>query len=49
LNLFGYTMKKKPSLILMHMLNTTHNGWAKRMQDNGHMENYRFHLYRPEE
>jgi len=49
LNLLGYSMVKKPSMILGHMLDTTHNNWAQRMRDNGQLSNYELHLYSTEE
>lgn len=44
LSLFGYEIKK-PSLLLMHMLDTTHAGWIQRITWNGDIRKYQYHLY----
>jgi len=49
LNMFGYSLEVKRSLILNHILSTTNNSWVKRIQDNGHIDQYRFSLYSTEE
>jgi len=44
INLFGYE-KRKPSLLLFTMLETTYAGWVERMTYNGHIEKYKYNLY----
>lgn len=44
LNLLGYEYRK-PSLLRMTMLQTTHGSWLQRISSNGHIEKYRYSLY----
>jgi hypothetical protein len=44
LSLLGYEIKP-PSLILRSMLEVTHEGWIKRIQNNGTIKNYEYNLY----
>jgi len=48
LRLLGYE-ERKPSLLFMSMMDTTHGNWLHRMNSNGMIKNYEFHLYRPEQ
>jgi hypothetical protein len=45
LNLFGYSMKKKPSLLFMSMMDTTNGNWVERMTFNGHIDRHVYRLY----
>ena len=40
LNRFGYTMKKKPTLLGMHIVGFTHSSWLEDVRDQGRMSVY---------
>jgi hypothetical protein len=45
LRLFGYKYNTRNSLLLNHMMETTHGNWHTRMFNNGGIEKYRYSLY----
>lgn len=42
LNLMGYTMVKKKSLLLDHILRKTHNTWLEDLYDSNRIQAYQF-------
>lgn len=44
LNWLGYEYKK-PSLLLMHMVDFTHNSWLADLQAQNRMKDYEFSIY----
>jgi len=45
LNWLGYEVNKKPSLILMHMLDVTHENWIGTLQRKNQLDKYKYNLY----
>lgn len=44
-NIFGYSVERKPSLLLNHIQSTTQDGWLRRMSNNNNINNYKYELY----
>lgn len=45
LNLLGYKRSQKNSLLLDHIMETTHSNWHTRLLNNGGIEKYKYRLY----